>query len=474
MKNIRKAENVEGGKMNEIKKFDAIIIGSGQAGNPLMFDLADRGQKVAMIEKNELGGSCINFGCTPTKTLIASSTAYYRAQRSEKLGVMIENLELDFKKVMDRKNDIVKLFRSPIEKGIDSRENIELYKGVASFIDKNTVKIMMNTGEEVRIKGDRIYINSGSKPNIIPIDGLKNVKYYDSTSIMALDELPEHLVIIGTGYIALEFGQMFKRFGSKVTMIGIEDSIIDHEDRDISTRVQEILEDEGIEILLNTDTKRVEKNGNKTNVYVEKDEKEEKIECSHLMLATGRIPVTEDLKLENTQIKLDDKGNIKVDHTLKTDEDNIYALGDVKGGPQFTHIAHDDYRIVVNNIFGSGKRSIKDRRIPYTLFTNPQLGRVGMTEAEAKEEGYDIEIGKLEMRKTGRAIEKDSTKGFMKVVINKEDHKILGAAILGYQGGEFMAIIQVAMMAGMQYEELRDGIFTHPSLSEALNNLFDI
>lgn len=460
--------------MSEIKKFDAIVIGSGQAGNPLMFDLADRGQKVAMIEKNELGGSCINFGCTPTKTLISSSTVYHRVQNVEELGVITENVALDFKKVMDRKNDIVKLFRSPIEKGIKNSENIELYQGVASFIDKNTVKISLNNGEKVKIKGDRIYINSGSKPNIIPIDGIENVDYYDSTSIMELDELPEHLVIIGTGYIALEFGQMFKRFGSKVTMIGIEDYIIDHEDRDVSTKIHEILEEDGINILLNTDTKRVEKNGNKTNVFIKRDEKEEKIECSHLMIATGRIPVTEDLKLENTQVKLDDKGNIKVDHTLKTDEDNIYALGDVKGGPQFTHIAHDDYRIVVDNIFGTGKRSVNDRMVPYTLFTAPQLGRVGMTEAEAKEERYDVEIGKLEMRKIGRAIEKDLTKGFMKVVINKEDHKILGAAILGYQGGEIMAIIQVAMMAGMKYEELRDGIFTHPSLSEALNNLFDI
>ena len=460
--------------MDDIEKFDAIIIGSGQAGNPLMFDLAGRGQRVAMIEKNELGGSCINFGCTPTKTLIASSTLYHRVQNSGELGVMTENVELDFKKVMDRKNDIVKLFRSSIEKGIDGSENIELYKGLASFIDKNTVNVNLNNGKEVKIQADRVYINSGSKTNVIPIDGLKNVEYYDSASIMALDELPEHLVIIGTGYIALEFGQMFKRFGSKVTMIGIEDAIISHEDKDVSNRIQEILEDEGIEILLNTNTKRVKKNGNKTNIYIQRDEKEEKIECSHLMLATGRVPVTEDLKLKNTQVELDDNGNIKVDNKLKTNEENIYALGDVKGGPQFTHIAHDDYRIVVDNIFETGKRNTEDRLVPFTLYTAPQLGRVGITEAQAKEEGYDIMIGKLEMRKLGRAIEKDLTEGFMKVVINKENHKILGAAILGYQGGEIMAIIQVAMMADMKYEEMRDGIFTHPSLSEALNNLFDI
>lgn len=460
--------------MSEIKMFDAIVIGSGQAGNPLMFDLADRGQKVAMIEKNELGGSCINFGCTPTKTLISSSTAYHRVQNSEALGVTTESVDLDFQKVIKRKNDIVQLFRSPIEKGIQNNENIELYKGVASFIDKNTLNIDLNDGSKVKVRGERVYINSGSKPNIVPIEGLENVKYYDSTSIMTLDQLPEHLVIIGTGYIALEFGQMFKRFGSKVTMIGRSDRVIKHEDKDISSRVQEILEEDGIEFLLNTHIKRVKENGNEVSIYIGRKGNEEKIECSHLMLATGRIPVTDELKLENTQVQLDDHGNIKVDDQLMTTEDNIYALGDVIGGPQFTHIAYDDYRIVVDNIFGSGERRVKDRMVPWTLFIQPQLGRVGMTETQAKEKGYDLQIGKLEMSKIGRAIEKNMTKGFMKVILNKENHRILGAAILGYQGGEIMAIIQVAMMAGMKYEELRDGIFTHPSLSEALNNLFDV
>lgn len=462
------------GSESNIKKYDAIIIGSGQAGNPLAFELDKRGKKVAMIEKNELGGSCINFGCTPTKTLVASSNLYHRVQRSEELGVISKGTQLDFKKVMKRKNAIVKAFRASIEKGISSSKNIDLYRGLASFVDENIISVKLNGGTKKSIQGDKIYINSGAKPNVIPIEGIEDVNYYNSTSIMELDELPEHLLIIGTGYIALEFGQMFKRFGSKVTMIGRGDSIIKREDRDVSDRIQKILEEDGIEFLLNTETKKVETQGNKVKVYIEREDREGEVSCSHIMLAVGRVPVTNELALENANVDLDEKGNIKVDSRLKTSTDHIYALGDVKGGPQFTHIAYDDFRIVVDNIFGEGKRNIQDRLVPFTLFIEPQLGRVGLTETQAKKKGYDIEVKKIEMSKTGRAIEEGFTKGFMKAVIDKKDHKILGVAILGYQGGEFMAMVEVAMMTGMRYEELRDGIFTHPSLSETLNNLFDI
>lgn len=460
--------------MENIKKYDAIIIGSGQSGNHLMHDLTKKGQKVAMVEKSEMGGSCINVGCTPTKTLIASSNLFDRMKKSSELGVYADNVRLDFKEVMERKNDIVRAFRGTIEKGAKRNENIEVYRGTASFVDKNTVNIKLNDGNEKEIKAETIYINTGSKPNIIPLDGLEDIEYLDSTSIMELDSLPEHLVIVGTSYIALEFGQMFKRFGSQVTMIGRGDIIIKREDEDISKRMQDILEKDGIKFLLNTDTKRVEKDGNKINLYIERDGKEEKLVLSHLMLATGRVAASEELKLENAGVEVDDKGNIKVDEKLKTNVDNIYALGDVKGGPQFTHIARDDYRIVMDNVFREGKRSTKDRLVPYTLYTQPQLGRVGLSETQAREKGYDIEVSTAEMSKMGRPIEENYTEGFMKAVVNKEDNKILGVSMLAYQGGEIMAIVEVAMMAGMTYDKLRDGIFTHPSLSEILNNLFDI
>ena len=458
----------------EKNKYDAIIIGSGQAGNPLMFDLSKRGKKVALVEMNKVGGSCINFGCTPTKTLIASSNLYHRVQTSHELGISVGKVELDFKNVMKRKNEIVNAFKGTIENAINRHENITLYRGKASFIDKSSLKITHDNGQEQIIQGEKIYIDVGSKPTIVPIDGLKEVKYLDSTSIMELTELPKHLVIIGTSYIALEFGQMFKRFGSKVTMIGRGDYILKKEDKDVSDRIQEILEEDGIKFMLNSSTEKVENNYGKVKVFIKSEQKKETIECSHLMLAVGRDPLTKDLGLESAGVEIDDRGYIKVDEKLKTTADNIYALGDVKGGPAFTHIAHDDYRIIIDHEFGEGKRSTKDRLVPFTLYTEPQLGRVGLTETQAIENGYDVKIGKLEMRQQGRAVEENYTKGFMKAVINKEDDKILGVSILGYQGGEIMAIVEVAMMAGMTYDKLRDAVFSHPSLSEILNYLFDI
>jgi len=460
--------------MENIKKYDAIIIGSGQAGDPLASGLTSKGQKVAMIERDQLGGSCINYGCTPTKTLIASANLHHSIQNSEELGITTENTKLDFKKVMERKNHVVGLFRGGLEKSFEGNENIDLYKGEASFIDRNTVSIKLNSGGEEQIWADKIFINTGANPSTIPLDGLDDIEYLNSTTIMELNALPEHLVIIGTSYIALEFGQMFRRFGSRVSMVGRGDHILKREDPDISERLQKILEDEGIDFLLNTDTKRVEKNEDGITLYIEKDGKEDKIDGSHLMLATGRIPNSKELDLEKAGVEVDDKGNIKIDEKLVTAVAHIYALGDIKGGPAFTHISYDDFRIIMDNLFGEKKRTIHDRLVPYTLFTQPQLGRVGLTEAQAIKKGYDVEIGKLEMKNVGKAIEESRTEGFMKAVVNKKDNKILGVAILGYQGGEIMAMVEIAMMAGMTYDKLRDGIFTHPNLSESLNNLFSI
>ena len=457
-----------------IKNYDAIIIGSGQSGNPLMDYLTERGQNVAMIERDKLGGSCVNYGCKPTKILIASSNLNHRVKESEALGVITENTHLDFQKVMKRKNDMVESSRQNVEKNTTSNEKVDLYRGIGSFVDKNTVNIKLNDGKEEEITGETIFINTGAKPNIIPLDGLDNIDYHDSTSIMELDELPEHLVILGTGYIALEFGQMFSRFGSKVTMIGRDEKMLEREDDDVSTRLQEILQDEGIDILLNTDTNRVEKNKDKVDVYIEKNGKEEKLTCSHFMLAVGRNPASKDLNLKNAGVEVDDRGNVKVDKKLKTTADNIYAIGDIKGGAQFTHISYDDYRIVINNMFGDSTRSTEDRYEPYTLYTQPQLGKIGLSEKEATEQGYDIAVSKIEMSKQGRLKGDNYTKGFIKAIVNKKDKKILGAAALSYQGGEIMAMIQIAMMGDLTYDRLRDGLFTHPSLSEMLNNLFDI
>lgn len=460
--------------MNDKKVYDSIIIGSGQSGTPLAFDLAERGEKVALVEKGHLGGSCLNFGCIPTKALIASSNHYHRVKESSELGVKVSNVDLEFNKVMERKNAMIKRSRDGIGKNIEKKDRLDLYRGLASFLDKTTVRVELNDGGEEIIEAEKIFINTGSSSNIIPIDGIEDINYYDSTSALDLDEVPKHLVIVGTSYIALEFGQMFHRFGSKVTMIGRGTDILSREDEDISTRIKEILEDEGINFLLDTDTKKLEQDGDTIKVSIEKGGKKEELTCSHFMLATGRVPNSKNLNLDKAGIETDKRGNIKVSPSLKTSTDNIYALGDVKGGPQFTHISHDDYRVIKDNLFGQGKRNIKDRLVPFTLFTDPQLGRVGLTEKQAKQQGYDFKVGKLEMTGVAKARIENQSKGFLKALVNKEDDKILGVSMLGYQGGELMAMIEIAMMADMTYDKLRDGIFSHPSLSELLNNLFDI
>jgi pyruvate/2-oxoglutarate dehydrogenase complex dihydrolipoamide dehydrogenase (E3) component len=457
-----------------MKEYDFIIIGSGQAGNPLTFDLASKGYKVALIEKNHLGGSCINTGCTPTKALIASSNLYHRIKKSEGLGIKVKETSLDFPRVMGRKNRIVKGFRESLEEEIKKNDFIDLYRGIAQFQDSKTLSITDNGGEKVSIRGEKIFINTGSKPNIVPFEGIEDVSYLDSTSIMELNKLPKHLIIIGTGYIAMEFGQMFQRFGSKVTMIGRNKNIISHEDEDISNRVQKILEEDGVEFILEADTKKLEKAGEEITVTYTQEDKEFQIIGSHLLIATGRKPHTEELQLENAGVKVDDKGSIIIDKKLKTNIDHIYALGDVKGGPKFTHIAYDDYRIVMEDLFGGGKRNKEDRYVPFTLYTQPQLGRIGLTEKMAKKEGYDFQVATLEMDTQARPIEEGHPKGFAKAIIHKKTEEILGVAILGYQGGEIMAMIQIAMMGKMSYKKLRDGIFTHPSLSEMLNNLFNL
>ena len=458
-----------------MKKYDSIIIGSGQGGTPFAFDLTSKGEKVALIEKKYLGGSCINFGCIPTKALVASSNLLHRIKTSTgELAIRVDGASIDFKKVMDRKDKIIKRSRKNIENKIKEDENLDLYRGLGSFVDKNTIKIKLNDGSVEEISGDKIFINAGSKSNIIPIDGIEDIKYYDSTSILELTSLPKHLVIIGTSYIALEFGQIFKRFGSKVTMIGRGEHILDKEDEDVSKAIQEILENEDIEFILEADTKEVSSQGDSTVITLERNDKEETLKCSHLMLATGRVPLSKDLKLENAGVETDDKGNVKVDSKLTTNIEGIYAIGDIKGGPQFTHISFDDYKILKNNLFGDKTRSTDDRPVPFTLFTDPQLGRVGLTEKQALDKGYDIEIGKVHMDEQTRPKLDDQTKGFLKAVVDNDSKKILGVAMLGHLGGELMAMIEIAMMADMTYDKLRDGVFSHPNYSEILNNLFDI
>ena len=454
-------------------KYDAIIIGSGQGGNPLAVAFANAGRRTAVIEKQYVGGTCINYGCTPTKTLVASARIAYEANRAQEFGINVSNVSVDFRKVIQRKNQIVESFREGSRKRLDEAENLDLIFGTARFISANQLEVTERNGNVKQLIADEIIINTGAKPYIPDIPGLNKISYLDSTSIMELDQIPDHLIILGGGYIGLEFGQMFRRFGSRVTIIHRGRQLLNREDADIAEEVLKIIEEDGIEVLLNSSIEKVlSVSGDKIEVVCRSTEGESKIKGDRLLLATGRSPNTGDLNLNAAGIEVDDRGYIKVDDQLKTTASQVYAIGDVKGGPAFTHISYDDYRVLRTNLLDGGNATILGRQIPYTVFIDPQLGRVGLSEKQAKEKGIRYRVAKMPMSYVARAIEMNETRGLMKVLVEQNSDKILGCAILGIDGGEIMAILQVAMMGDIPYTKLRDGIFAHPTLAESMNNLF--
>lgn len=456
-----------------MKQYDAIIIGAGQAGGPLARKLAAAGKKTAIIEKRWVGGTCVNDGCTPTKTMVASAKMAYLAANSAALGVKIKSFSVDLPKIKKRKDDIVHQARDGNQKSIEKTQNLDLLFGEAVFTGDKTISVKMNSGREKELKADLIFINTGAKPFVPEIEGINDIGYLDSTSIMELDHIPEHLLVIGGNYIGLEFGQMFRRFGSKVTVIERSGRIVSREDEDISEALTQILKDEKITILTNANTTRFKKKtGGKIVAIISKDGKEEKIKCSHVLIAVGRTPQSKALNLDSAGVKVDDKGYITVNDKLETNVKGIYALGDVKPGPAFTHISYNDYTIVYRNLIEQQKLTINNRAVPYCMFTDPQLGRIGMSEAEAKKLGIKYKVAKLPMAHVARAIETGDTRGFMKAVVDPDTKKILGAAVLGQEGGEIMTMLQMAMMGGITYEQIRYCVFAHPLYAESLNNLF--
>ena len=422
--------------------FDCIIVGAGQGGGPLAADLAAAGWQVALIEADAVGGTCINRGCTPTKTMVASAKMAYEARRAEPFGVEIDQVEVNLPVVRRRKQDIVETFRSGSEAGL---ANVELIYGEATFVGPKEIEV---NGQ--RLKAETIILNVGCRPRAD-----YDLPHLNSTTIMELDEIPEHLLVVGAGYVALEFAQMFRRFGSEVTILSRSEQLLKREDADVSEEMMGILTDEGIQIVLGADMESI---GN--------------YNYSHLLLATGRQPNTEGLNLEETGVQIDEQGYIKVDESLRTSASGIYAIGDCKGGPQFTHISYDDYRILRRNLIEHGHATTNGRLVPYCLYTDPQLGRVGLTEEQAIKNGYNVAIAKMPMNHVARAIETDQQRGLMKVVIDADNDLILGCAILGTEGGELMSMIEIAMMGGLPYTALKDAIFAHPTLAEGFNNLF--
>jgi len=454
-------------------KFDAVIIGSGQGGQPLAVELAGAGWKTALVEKAHLGGSCINYGCTPTKTLIASAQAAHMVKRSSDYGVNTNEPMIDMEKIRERKHNIVESFRGGLEKKTENTDNLELFEGEARFEGSKEIIVTSEDGRERSITADKIIINTGARPAQIPIDGLEDVNPLDSTSIQELDVLPEHLLILGGGYIGLEFGQYMRRLGSDVTIIEKGAQLAGREDEDIAEEIAKIFQEDGINLIFNAEAKRfTETDDSHIELTYKKDGDEKKITGSHVLAAIGRQPNTDMLNLSKAGVESFGHGFIKVNDKLETSAKGIYAIGDVKGGPAFTHISYDDYRVLKENLLNDGNRSIKDRLVPYTIFIDPQLGRVGLSEKEAKEKGIDYKKAEMPMEYVARAIEVDQTRGKMKVLVDPSTHLIIGCAILGIEGGEIMNMIQIAMMAKMPYTEIRDGIFAHPTLGESLNNLF--
>jgi len=456
-----------------MKQYDAIIIGSGQAGGPLAKKMALAGKKTAIIEKRWVGGTCVNDGCTPTKTWVASAKAAYMAAHSGPLGIKIKGYKVDMPRVKKRKDEIVLKSRNGGQKGLESTKNLDLIFGEATFTGDKTISIKLRSGRTQILKADLIFINTGAKPLIPQIEGLQDIDYLTSTSILELDKVPKHLLVIGGNYIGLEFGQMFGRFGSKVTVLEKSGRIVSREDEDISEAITKILTDEGVTVFTDAKTtgfRKTEKGNIKATVTIADEEKT--ITCSHVLLAIGRVPQTAALNLDKTGVKIDEKGYITVNDKLETNVKGIYALGDVKGGPAFTHISYNDYTIVYRNLIEKENLTIKDRPVPYCMFTDPQLGRIGISEDEAKKQKLNVKIAKLPMEHVARAIEMGDTRGFMKAVVDPVTKKILGAAVLGTEGGEIMTVLQMAMEGGITYDRIRFCVFAHPTYSESLNNLF--
>jgi dihydrolipoamide dehydrogenase len=445
--------------------FDAIVIGSGQAGNPLSQKLADHGWTVALIEKEQLGGTCVNTGCTPTKTMVASAQVAHYARHAAQWGVHAAEVKVDLAAVVARKERIVDQWRSGVERNVQKRPNLHLHRGHARFVAPHRVRV----GDD-ELESERIFINAGTRVAIPALEGLDRVPYLTNASIMQLTEVPKHLLVLGGGYIGLEFGQMFRRFGSQVTVVHRNDHLLPREDADVTEELQKALEKEGIRFVLNAQTSRVDQEKDELVLHLAGNSS---LRGSHLLVATGRRPNTEDLGLDKAGVEIDRQGFIRVNQRLETNVPGIWALGDVKGGPAFTHISYNDYQIVHGNLIEGKNASIANRPVPYSVFTDPQLGRVGLTEKEARATGRRLKIGKIPAAWIARAIERDETAGLMKVIVDAETDRILGAAILSAEGGELVQILGFVMLAGAPYTLLKGAVYIHPTLAEGFWTLME-
>ena len=445
-----------------MQRYDAIIIGTGQAGPALAHRLAGAGKTIAVIERKFFGGTCVNTGCTPTKTLVASAYAAHMARRAADFGVKIPcEISVDMKAVKARKDHVSGLSRDGIEQSLKNLKGCKVYQGHARFVGPKSVEV---AGEV--LEAEWIFINVGGRALAPPIPGLDEVGYLTNSSIMDVDFLPPHLIILGGSYIGLEFAQTYRRFGSEVSVIELAPHLIAREDEDVSSAVADILQGEGIKIHVNSSVVGVARQGNNIAVQIVRDGVASQIVGSHLLVAIGRRPNTDDLGLDIAGIAVDDRGFIKVDDELRTSMPGVWALGDCNGRGAFTHTSYNDFEIVAANILNHEHRRVSDRITAYALYTDPPLGRVGMTEAEVRRTGRPAMVGTVEMKRVGRAFEKGETLGFMKMLVDKASKQILGASFLGLSGDEIVHSILGLMYVNAPYTVLQKAVHIHPTVSE--------
>ncbi|MBC9929558.1 mercuric reductase [Chitinophaga qingshengii] len=454
-----------------MENFDAIVIGSGQGGNPLAKKMAEKGWKIALVEQRQPGGTCINDGCTPTKTMIASARIAHLLSRSDTWGIRNQGYTVDLPAIIARKNEVVQQFRNGTVKNLE-KAGVTVLMGTAVFSGVKTLTVTMHDGSIRELTATHIFINTGAAPFIPEIPGLRDVPYLTSTSLQEEVKVPPELIILGGGYIALEMGQLYRRLGSTVTIVEKSAQLMSKEDPDVAAVIKKILEAEDIEVYTATTTEKISGTQDHIEVQLQTAGKSHIITGTHLLVATGRNPQTAALQLSKTNVTLDEKGYVQVNDQLETSCPGIYAIGDVKPGPAFTHISYNDHLILYKNLFEEAELSTKTRQLPYCMFTDPQLGRIGLSETSARQAGYPVKVAHLSMDKVARAIETGETAGFMKAVVHEHTGQILGAAVIGTEGGEIMSVLQMAMLGGITATQLRDMIFAHPLYAESLNNLF--
>jgi pyruvate/2-oxoglutarate dehydrogenase complex dihydrolipoamide dehydrogenase (E3) component len=425
-----------------------------------------------LLEKGKIGSTYVNTGCTPTKVMVASARIAYLIRRASEYGVHPGAVQVRLADVRNRVRAIVEEFSSGSERQLEATAGLELIRGEGSFIGPRIVRIQLNAGGVRELSGKVVVIDTGCRPARPDVPGLDSVPWLDSTSILDLGATPDHLLVLGGGYIGVEFAQMFRRFGSRVTLVQKGWQLLPREDPDMAESLAAILREDGIEIILDAKASRISGSGGEIRLTVRVDGGEREVTGSHLLVATGRTPNTDALNLQASGVEMDERGFIPVDERLETNVPGVYALGDVNGGPAFTHVSHHDNQILRENLLHNAGRTTAGRLVPFTVFTDPQFGRVGLTEKEARAQGHSVRIARLPMIQVARAVEIGEVRGVLKAVVDARTDLILGCAALGIEGGEIMSMVQLAMMGGLAYQRLRDDMFAHPTLARGLNNLF--